>query len=81
MATVHLQRNHAKFTDGEQTVIVDARTVGHIIDELERRYPGLGPLLRSASSVAINTEIVANGEFERVDDATHMHFIAKISGG
>ena len=81
MATVHLQRSHAEFTAGEQVLQVKGDTVGQIINELERRYPGLGAFLRTANSVAINSEIIANGQFERVDESADVHFIARLSGG
>lgn len=81
MAHVHIQRSHASFTDGEREFIVDADTVGAIITQLNERYPGLGPLLRHGSSVAINSAIIANGEFERVGSNTSVHFIAKVTGG
>lgn len=81
MAIVHLQRAHSRFTGGTQLVTVDGATVGQLIDELDRRWPGLGAHLREGSSVAIDSAIIANGEFEQVDDDTHVHFIAQISGG
>ena len=81
MARVHLQRDHARFTGGAQVLDVDGATVGALIDELERRFPGLGPVLREGSSVAIDSEIIANGDYERVDADTDVHFIAIIAGG
>ena len=81
MARVHLQRDHARLTGGEQVLDVEGRTVGALITELDRRYPGLGQLLREGSSVAINSEIIANGEYERVEPDTEVHFVAIISGG
>lgn len=60
---------------------VDGDTVGDLIAELERRYPGLGPLLTDGASVAINGELIPNGIFERVDESTEVYFVAPISGG
>ena len=57
MATVHLQANHAAFTDGVRELEVHGLTVGAVIDELASRFAGLGPLLREGSSVAINGEL------------------------
>jgi molybdopterin converting factor small subunit len=81
MANVHLQRDHTRFTGGDQVLQVDGGTVGKLIDELDRRYPGLGKVLREGSSVAINSEIIANGMYERLDADTEVHFIAIIAGG
>ena len=81
MARVHLQRDHARFTAGEQVLDIEGATVGQVIDELDNRYPGLGPLLREGSSVAIDSEIIANGDYQRVDTDTEVHFVAIIAGG
>ncbi len=81
MATVHLQKDHCRLTGAERVLEIDATTVGALIDELDRRYPGLGPLLRDGSSVSINGELIANGIYEKVDADTEVHFIAIVSGG
>ncbi len=81
MATVHLQADHRRFTGGEKTLQVAGNTVGELIAELERRYPGLGPLLTDGASVAINGELIPNGIFEKVDASTEVYFVAPISGG
>ena len=81
MATVHLQADHRRFTGGEKVLQVDGNTVGELIKELERRYPGLGPLLTDGASVAINGELIPNGIFEKVDSSTEVYFVAPISGG
>lgn len=81
MATVHLQTDHRRFTGGEKVLQVEGDTVGALITELERRYPGLGPLLTDGASVAIGGELIPNGVFEKVDEATEVYFVAPISGG
>jgi len=81
VATVHLQADHRRFTGGAKTLQVAGDTVGDLITELERRYPGLGPLLTDGASVAVDGELIPNGIFERVDSAAEVYFIAPISGG
>lgn len=81
MATVYLQSDHRRFTGGEKVLQVDGNTVGDLIAELERRFPGLGRLLTDGASVAINGEIVPNGLFEKVDASTEVYFVAPIAGG
>ena len=82
MATVHLQANHAAFTDGVRELEVSGATVGAIIDELAARYAGLGPLLREASSVAIDGELQPRGTiYAAVAADAEVHFLAPITGG
>lgn len=82
MALVHLQANHAAFTDGVRELEVDGATVGSLIEALEARFPGLGPLLRDGSSVAVDGELQPKGTiYTRVEPSTEVHFLAPISGG
>jgi molybdopterin converting factor small subunit len=82
MATVHLQANHAAFTDGVRELEVNGSTVGAVIEELASRFAGLGPLLREGSSVAIDGELQPKGTiYAAVAPDSEVHFLAPISGG
>jgi len=82
MATVHLQANHASFTDGVRELEVDGATVGAVIDELDRRHPGLGHMLRESASVAIDGELQPRGTFYApVATDADLHFLIPITGG
>ncbi len=81
MAVVHLQTGHSRFTGGEKVLRVEGSTVGELIDELERRHPGLGRQLSEGASVAINGELNPNGIYEKVESSTEVYFVAPISGG
>jgi hypothetical protein len=82
MAKVHLQANHAAFTHGVRELEVDKATVGSVIDELDRRYAGLGPLLREGSSVAIDGELQPRGTiYAPVGPDVDLHFLTPITGG
>ena len=82
MAKVHLQADHRRFTGGEQVLEVDGSSVGALIAELERRFPGLGPLLSEGASVALDGELLPRGSiYEKVGASTEVHFIAPITGG
>ena len=82
MATIHLQANHAAYTDGVRKLEVHGATVGAVIDELAARFAGLGPLLREGSSVAIDGELQPKGTiYAAVAPDAEIHFLAPISGG
>ena len=81
MATVHLMSQHRTFTGGLATVEADGATVGQVIDDLERRYPGLGVALRGGSSAGIDGEIHAEPEFVAVTETTEVYFMAPVVGG
>ncbi len=73
--------DHRRFTDGEAVIEVDGATVGAVIAELERRYPGLGEALTEGSSAGINGEIHAEPEFVAVAPDTDIYFVAPLAGG
>ena len=81
MATVHLMTQHRPFAGGESVVEADGATVGQVIDDLEARYPGLGPALRAGSSAGIDGEIHADPEFVPVGPDTVIYFVAPLTGG
>ena len=82
MATIHLQADHRRFTGGEQVLEVEGGTIAAVIAELERRYPGLGPLLTDGASVAIDGELLPRGSlYQQVEPSSAVHFIAPITGG
>jgi hypothetical protein len=45
--------NARRFTDGVSTFDVDAATVGRVIAELDRRYPGFGDHIHRRMAIAM----------------------------
>ena len=60
---------------------VDASTVRRLINALDEQYPGIGERLRTANSVAINGEIIADAEYESIPDGAEVHFLDMHQGG
>lgn len=73
--------DHRRFTDGVATLEVEGATVGAVIDELERRYPGLGELLTHGASAGIDGMIHADPQYLAVGPDTDIWFVAPLSGG
>jgi molybdopterin converting factor small subunit len=82
MATVHLQADHARHTNGERELEVGGATVGAVIDELDARFPGLGVFLSDGASVAIDGELQPRGTtYAPVGPEAVLHFLIPITGG
>ena len=81
MPIVHLMTDHRRFTDGEAVIDVDVATVGAVITELERRYPGLGEALIHGSSAGVNGEVHSEPEYLAVGPDTDIYFVAPLAGG
>ena len=74
-------------TGGKSTVEASGANVRELIDDLDRRWPGIrarlveGGRLRSNLSVAVDGEISPLGLREAVGSASEVHFVAAIKGG
>jgi molybdopterin converting factor small subunit len=69
------------FTGGASEFEVDAATVRGVIDELERRYPGLGPFIDKRMAFAIDGEIHQDAWFAEIGPKSEVYLIPKIGGG
>ncbi len=81
MPRAHLMSDHRRFTDGEAVIDVDGATVGAVIAELERRFPGLGEALTNGSSAGVDGLIHTEPEYLAVDPDTDVYFVAPLTGG
>jgi molybdopterin converting factor small subunit len=69
------------FTGGVSEFEVEADTVRGVINELERRYPGLGEFIDKRMAFAINGEIHQDAWFEKIGADAEVYLIPKIGGG
>jgi hypothetical protein len=80
MATIHFGLEQQRFTDGATEIELDAPNVQQLIEKLEARFPGIGPILES-SAVAINGEVVNDAAYESVPAGAEIYFVVKSAGG
>ena len=78
---VHLSSNLRGPTGGLAEVEAEGTTVGALIDDLDKRYPGLGDLLRAGTSVVIDGLLIAHPEYEPVADGARIYFVPQTAGG
>jgi sulfur-carrier protein len=69
------------FTGGLSTFDVEGSTVGRLIAEMERRYPGLGTFVESEMAIAIDGDIHQDALGEAVGPDSEIVLIPKIGGG
>jgi molybdopterin converting factor small subunit len=76
-----------KLTGGRERVTVTGRTVGQVIDDLERQFPGFKDQLlqqgdlKPSIAVSIDGEMGTGGLIDRVKDTSEVFFIPAIGGG
>jgi sulfur-carrier protein len=74
-------------TAGQEKLTVQGNTVRQVVEELERRFPGIKARLcdndglRPGIAVAINAQIARQGLRELVTEDSEVHFVAAVSGG
>jgi sulfur-carrier protein len=74
-------------TGGQEKLTVPGHTVRQVIEELERRFPGIearlcdGEDLRPGIAVGVNTQVARRGLDEPVALDSEIHFLAAVSGG
>ncbi len=87
MATVWIPALLRDVTAGRETVAVGGKTVGEVVEGLERLYPGIrarlceGDALRRGLAVAVDTQVARLGLNEPVGETSEVHFLPAISGG
>ena len=87
MAIVYIPATLTALTSGVASVEVEGSNVRQVIENLEKRYPGLrerlldGDRLRANISVAVDGEVTPLGLLEPVSRQSEVHFVAAISGG
>ncbi len=87
MAKVFIPSLMRKLTEGRESTVARGRTVGEIIDDLDRQFPGFrrqvveGRELKHSVAVSIDGEIATEGLLEPVGESSEVHFVPAIAGG
>jgi molybdopterin synthase sulfur carrier subunit len=87
MATVFIPAALRRLTGGEDRVEAAGSTVREVIEDLERRFPGIrkelmeGSELSASLAVAVDGEILGGGLLEPVREGSEIHFLPAIGGG
>ncbi|MGE3960778.1 MAG: MoaD/ThiS family protein [Dehalococcoidia bacterium] len=87
MATVHIPAHWRELTDGRATVEVPGRSLGALVQELGRLYPGMQKVLvdegalRGEIAIAINAIVTENDPLEPIEDGDEVFLIPAIAGG
>jgi molybdopterin converting factor small subunit len=74
-------------TGGEKSVPAEGETVRQVIENLEKRYPGLqerlcdGDRLRPGIAVIVDGNTSALKLRQRLRESSEIHFVISISGG
>ena len=74
-------------TNGQRTLSVEGDTVRQVIENLDRKYPGIkericdGDQLRSSISIVVDGYPSTLKLRHRLQESSEVHFVVSISGG
>lgn len=81
MVDVALWSGLRPLVGGRDSVAVEGRTVGEILNALRRDYPALGPTLDAGVSVAVNGRVIAASLSEPVAPDSEVVLMMRLKGG
>lgn len=87
MATIIIPALLRKLTGGKDRTEAQGRTLGEIVNDLERQFPGFRERvvedgdLSGSIAVSIDGEIITGGLSEPVSPNCEIHFVPAIGGG
>ena len=87
MPTVFIPSLLRKYTGGKESLVVPGRTVGEVVRNLDRQFPGFrdhiveNDDLKSSVAVSVDGDLAVGGLLEQVRDSSEIHFVPAIGGG
>jgi len=87
MATIVIPAQLRKLTGGLDRVKASGRTIGRLIDDLERQFPGIGDQLlqdgdvKPSIAVSVDGEMGTGGVLEPVGEDSEVFFLPALGGG
>ena len=87
MATVFIPIPMRRYTGGQAQTKVAGKTLGELVDNLERQFPGIeeqlveeGDLVPGLAAI-IDGEATVEGLLQKLGEDAEVHFLPAISGG
>jgi sulfur-carrier protein len=87
MATVVIPAQLRKLSGGKDRVTASGRTIGRLIDDLDRQFPGFREQLlqdgdvKPSIAVSIDGEMGTGGILELVGENSEVFFLPALGGG
>jgi molybdopterin converting factor small subunit len=80
MAIVHFSSELAQYTEGLETLDIEAPRVLELILALTARFPALGERLGDLA-IAIDGEIYQSAPYQKLQPGSEIYFIPRVAGG
>ena len=80
MATVHFPSGWTQYTNGVDTILIDAPRVDELLQSLIERFPALATQLEQVA-VAIDGQVFHHARYEPLRPESEVHLLPPVAGG
>ena len=80
MATIHFSPSLAQYTDGVESLSVDAPRVRELMQVVIERFPALESPL-GIMAVAVDGEVHQHPDYLKLSSESEIHLVPRIAGG
>ena len=81
MVEVNLWSGLKKFTDGKDSIEVEAKNVGDVLRNIVRDCPELEHVIEAGVSVVVDGRVIASDLTTPVSDDSEIYLIQQLKGG
>ena len=87
MPTVYIPAHLKQLAEGQETIDIDGGTVREVIENLDKKFPGIQARLcvnddlRPGLNVAVQGKVSLMGLLQKVPKDSEVHFLPAIGGG
>jgi len=81
MVKVQLWAGLKRFTDGEEVIEVEGRTIGQVLENIVKEYPALEGTIEAGVSVAVDGKIMARDLTAEITPESEVFLLQQIKGG
>jgi molybdopterin converting factor small subunit len=81
MVEVQLWSGLKRYTDGQDKIEVEGKTIGQLLDNIVKKYPALEPTIEAGVSVAVDGRIMARDLTVEVSPESEVFLLEQLKGG
>jgi len=67
--------------DGNDSVEIDAKTIGELLRKLVEAYPGLAPIASEGIAVSIDDVLFQNSHNQPIPEGSDIYLLPRLKGG
>lgn len=81
MLDVKLWGSMKPHADGQDSVEINAKTVGELLRKLVEAYPGLEPIAAEGIAVSIDGTLYQNSHNQQIPESSEVYLLPQLKGG